>query len=220
VHPGGDEVNGSFEFPQPLSEKYRPKTIDGFIGLDKPKIVLQAFAARPFPSAWLFLGYSGIGKTTMAMALAEEIGAEFQHIPSRNCDEDTIESVCRRCHYVPLNGGMHLVLVDEADLMANAAQNLFLSKLDSTEFPPATIFIFTANGASNFHERFISRCRVLLFEQDQLAKELPAFLRKVFKRECGKALDNSKQLAAQSGFNVRDALSNLEIELLTKGRRR
>ena len=213
-------MNGSFDFPQPLSEKYRPRTIDGFIGLIKPKTVLRSFAARPFPSAWLFLGYSGVGKTTMAMALAEEIGAELQHIPSRACDLDTIEDACRRCHYVPLNGGMHLVLVDEADLMTPSSQNLFLSKLDSTAMPPATIFIFTANSAANLEERFISRCRVLLFEQESLAKELPIYLRKVFKRESGRILGNGDELAKQSGFNVRDALSNLEVELLMKGKRR
>jgi replication-associated recombination protein RarA len=210
------------QFPEPLTERYKPLLIKDFIGIDKVRKVMNAFVARPYNSAWLYLGHSGVGKTSMAMAVAQELGAELHHLPSRKCDLEELERVCAMCHYVPMRGlnSFHLILIDEADQATKAAQLALLSKLDGTANLPRCIFIFTANSTNNMEERFLSRCRVLLFEQDQLAKELPAFLRKVFKRECGKTLDNSKQLAAQSGFNVRDALSNLEIELLSKGRRR
>jgi len=52
-------------FPQSLAEKYRPRTIAEFVGLDKPKRILAKFAVQPYPSAWLFVGPSGVGKTSM-----------------------------------------------------------------------------------------------------------------------------------------------------------
>ncbi|PYU30366.1 MAG: hypothetical protein DMG31_14045, partial [Acidobacteria bacterium] len=64
----------SFAFPQPLSEKYRPKTIAEFIGLERPKRIMANFARDPRSAAFLFIGPSGTGKTTMALALCDAIG--------------------------------------------------------------------------------------------------------------------------------------------------
>jgi len=63
-------------FPQSLTEKYRPHVLAEFAGLDKQKRILSKFAAHPYPSAWLFVGPPGVGKTVMALAMAEEIKAE------------------------------------------------------------------------------------------------------------------------------------------------
>jgi replication-associated recombination protein RarA len=60
----------SLDFPVSLTERYRPLTMSQFVGLSKPKAICAKLAARPFPSAWLFVGPSGTGKTTMAAALA------------------------------------------------------------------------------------------------------------------------------------------------------
>ena len=77
-------------FPQSLAEKYRPVRIADFIGLDRPKKVLTAFCKRPTSGAWLFLGPSGVGKSTMALALAAELQAELHKIPSQKCNAQTI----------------------------------------------------------------------------------------------------------------------------------
>src|SRR6266567_774548 len=81
----------SLDFPLSLTEKYRPRTIGDFAGLAKPKAIIAKLAAHPFESAWLFVGPSGTGKTTMAAALAELIPAEVHHIPSQECDLATLE---------------------------------------------------------------------------------------------------------------------------------
>jgi replication-associated recombination protein RarA len=76
-------------FPASLSEKYRPHDLADFVGLEKPKKVLAKFAANPFPNAaFLFVGPSGTGKTSMALALCEAIGGELHHIPSQSCNVD------------------------------------------------------------------------------------------------------------------------------------
>jgi len=204
------------QFPQSLADKYRPKRLKDFIGLDKPLAVMKALAKRPYPSAWFFIGASGLGKTSLAMALASEIKGEIHHIPSQHCDLETIEEETRRCHYVPMNGGFHVLIVDEADRMSMAAQLALLSKLDATAFPPQTIFIFTANGARNLEDRFLSRCRCLVFEQESFTKKLPEYLQRVYKKETRRSIPVTiaAKIAVDSNYNVRDALMNLEIEIM------
>lgn len=210
-------MQSELTFPQSLSEKYRPQGIGEFVGLEKPKKILAAFAQRPCPSAWLFVGPSGTGKTTMALALAKELGAELHHIPSQECNVERVKDVVHMCWYVPQGGlsKFHLVLVDEADQMSNAAQLAFLSKLDSTAFPPNTIFIFTANATDRLEGRFLSRCRVLEFSSYGMRAELATLLQSVWKRETGhdNGLDFAR-MAKDSTNNVRDALMKLELEIL------
>lgn len=164
-------VQPAFDFPVSLTEKYRPpRTMAEFVGLAKPKALCAKLAANPFPSAWLFVGPSGTGKTTMAIALASLIPAEVHHIPSQECDLANLERVCRTCNYVPMMGKkMHLILVDEADQMSPAAQLFLLSKLDSTAQLPNTIWVFTCNSLDRFQDRFLSRVKQVEFSSYGIA---------------------------------------------------
>ena len=86
------------------------------------------------------------------------IPAEVHHIPSQECTVSNIQEKRRICQYVPSAGNkMHMILVDEADRMSDAAQVALLSQLDSTNFPPDTIFIFTCNDSTRLEPRFLSR---------------------------------------------------------------
>jgi replication-associated recombination protein RarA len=204
-------------FPEPLTEKYRPRTIDAFVGLEKVRKVMTKLAANPFPSAWLMVGPSGTGKSTMALALADAIPAELHHIPSQECNLETIERVRRICQYVPMAGRrMHLVLVDEADRMTDAAQVSLLSKLDSTNFPPATIFIFTCNDTTRLEPRFLSRLSVLEFSSYGIAKDAAELLGRVWDSETDNPVErpNFVRIVKESNNNVREALNRLQIEIM------
>lgn len=208
------------EFPPPLTEKHRPRTVDGFVGLHKPRKILEAFIKRPFDSAWIFLGPSGVGKTTMGLAIAEQLNAELHKIPSRSCDLETVDSVTRMCHMGAFNfitgkaAPWHVVLVDEADQMTPAAQNSLLSKLDATAAPPRTIWFFTANSTASLEGRFLSRCRVINFEHESLEGELEAYLAKVYKKEGGRHPLSFIDICKAANYNVRDALMKLEVEVM------
>jgi replication factor C subunit 2/4 len=204
-------------FPASLSERYRPRDIADFVGLEKPKKVLAKFAANPFPNAaFLFVGPSGTGKTSMALALCEAIGGELHHIPSQRCNVETVEDTTRQCHYVPSNNALHVVLVDEADVMSKAAQNGFLSKLDGTAFPPQTLFIFTCNSTDGLEPRFLSRCMVLQFQSHGIAKEVASLLERIWLAEAGtvEGAPNFLRMVQDGKNNVRDAVNSLQVELL------
>jgi DNA polymerase III delta prime subunit len=209
-------MQADLAFPQSLVEKYRPTRIAHFIGLERPKKVLFAFLKRPASGAWLFVGPSGVGKSTMALALANELQAELHKIPSQKCNAQSIEDTVRRCWYAPMTpSGFHIVLADEADQMTDAAQLALLSKLDSTDPAPNTIWIFTANDAERLERRFLSRCKVLEFSSYGLAGEIAAYLDRVWRAEGGNGngLD-FERLAKDSRNNVRDCLMRLEVELM------
>jgi replication-associated recombination protein RarA len=202
----------------PLVEKYRPKRLADFAGLTGPRAVLSCFAAEPYSAAWLLVGAAGTGKTTMAFALAEEIGGEVHHIPSRNCDLATVEEVCRKCHYYPWSGSWHTVIVDEADQMSRPAQLAFLSKLDSTAPPPNTVFVFTANDTALLERRFISRTRVLRFGLETESAAASAYLARIWQAEVpGVSAPDFSRLLVESEHNLRDALMKLEIEMVAPG---
>jgi replication-associated recombination protein RarA len=205
-----------FAFPASLAEKYRPHSFSEFIGLDKPKRILSKLAETPYASAWLFVGPSGTGKTSMALAFCEAIRGELHHIPSQQCNVETIENVIRQCHYIPSAGkSFHVVLVDEGDRMSKAAQLHLLSKLDATAFPPNTIFIFTCNATDGLEDRFLSRTRQIVFQSHGLAEQAAKLLETIWEREAGQAeKPNFLRIVRDSQNNVRDALMSLETEIL------
>ena len=209
-------AQSALAFPQSLAEKYRPCRIADFIGLDKPRKILAKLAAQPFASAWLFVGPSGTGKTSIALALAAEIHAELIHIPSQHCTVSELEESLRMTQYVPMQGKKFwLVLVDEADAMSDKAQLALLSKLDATGMRDNVIFIFTCNATDRLESRFVSRCKTLEFKNYGLNGGLIELLRRVWAIEAsGQPEPNFAQLTKGIGNNVREALQRLELEIM------
>jgi len=206
-----------FSFPVRLSEKYRPRRISEFVGLERPKRITSKFVARPYDCSFIFYGPPGVGKTSLAQAMAEEMNAEFHHIGSQKCTLEELERVCRICAYVPMEGKrFHFVLIDEIDSASRAAQLALLSRLDSTEAPKRTVWVFTSNTVENLEPRFISRSIQIEFSSYGLSGETAAHLQKIWQAEDG-SIENAPdflRICKNVRNNVREALQSLESELL------
>ena len=99
--------------------------------------------------------------------------------------------------------------------MSDAAQKFLLSKLDSSEPVPNTVWIFTANQTDRLEARFLSRCRVLEFSSYGMSEAICEYLAGVWHSEGGNGnCPNLKRLVADAHNNVRESLMRLELELM------
>jgi DNA polymerase III delta prime subunit len=146
-------------------EKYRPKTIGDCILPESLKATFQEFVNRKEIPNLLLSGTAGVGKTTVAKALCQEVGCDYIMI---NGSDDSGIDVLRNkiknyASSMSLMGGRKVVIVDEADyLNPNSTQPAFRGVID--EFASNCSFIFTCNFKNRIMEPIHSRCTCIDFK--------------------------------------------------------
>jgi DNA polymerase III delta prime subunit len=147
-------------------EKYRPRKIEDCILTDQVKSTFQSFLDNGEIPNLLLSGPPGIGKTTVAKALCDELGADYYVI--NGSDEgrflDTVRNQAKSfASTVSLTSeSRHKVLIiDEADNTTNDVQLLLRASIE--EFQKNCRFIFTCNYKNRIIEPLHSRCAVVDF---------------------------------------------------------
>ena len=147
-------------------EKYRPKTIDECILPDSAKQMFKEFLNKGEIPNMLLAGPPGIGKTTVAKALCNELGADVYVI--NGSDEgrflDTVRNNAKNfASTVSLTSDSKhkVIIIDEADNTSNDVQLLLRAFIE--EFAGNCRFIFTCNYKNKILEPLHSRCAVIDF---------------------------------------------------------
>jgi len=153
----------------PWIEKYRPKRLDEIIGQNAIVERLKAFVkAKNFPNM-IFSGPAGVGKTTAAIAFANELyGSELSSyfLETNASDARGIDVIRGRikefAKTLPMQSGLvKIAFLDEADALTPEAQHALRRTME--RYSQTTRFIFSANYASKIIEPIQSRCVVLRF---------------------------------------------------------
>jgi DNA polymerase III delta prime subunit len=151
-------------------EKYRPQTIEDTILPDELKKVFQQFVDQKNIPNLILSGTAGVGKTTVARAMLEQLGCDYIIINgSMNGNIDTLRNeILNFASTVSFTGGRKYVILDEADyLNANSTQPALRNFME--EFSKNCGFILTCNFKNRIIEPLHSRCSVIDFKLTKAA---------------------------------------------------
>jgi replication factor C small subunit len=143
-------------------EKYRPKTVDGYVFKDEAqrRQVKSWIKEKSIPHL-LLSGSAGIGKTTLAKLLLNEIGIEdFDVLEINASRENNVEVVREKItnfvQMIPF-GPFKVVLLDEADYLTINAQAILRGLMET--YATTSRFILTCNYPNRIIPALHSRCQ-------------------------------------------------------------
>lgn len=144
------------------TEKYRPKTIDGYVFRDDAqKVQIYSWIEQKTIPHLLFSGNAGIGKTTLAKILLNELGINDLDILEINASrtnsvEDVRDKIVNFVQMIPF-GDFKVVLLDEADYLSPNAQAALRGVME--EYHTTARFILTCNYPNRIIPALHSRCQ-------------------------------------------------------------
>lgn len=164
-------------------EKYRPKTVSDTILPSDLKATFQQFVDQQNIPNLILSGGPGVGKTTIAKAMLEQLHCDYIVINgSMNGNIDTLRNEIQQfASSVSLQGGRKYVILDEADyLNPNSTQPALRNFME--EYSKNCGFILTCNFKNRIIEPLHSRCSVVDFTLKNSDKV--ALAAEMFKRAC------------------------------------
>tara|TARA_B100000287_G_scaffold314729_1_gene298253 strand:+ start:6934 stop:7881 length:948 start_codon:yes stop_codon:yes gene_type:complete len=185
-------------------EKYRPQTIQDCILPDHMKSVFSKFVQQGVMPNLLLTGSAGVGKTTVAKALCNELGYDVMFI---NCSEergiDTLRTkMMGFCSTVSMTDDRKCLILDEADYLTPDAQAALRAFIE--QFAQTCSFVMTCNFKNRLIPPLHSRTTVIDFKIGK--KELPTLAAGMMNRIMG--------ICEQEGITVED--KKIIAEVVTK----
>jgi DNA polymerase III delta prime subunit len=161
-------------------ERYRPHKITDCVLPERLKSVFQGYVDRGEISNLMLTGGPGVGKTTVARAMCEEIGCNYLFInSSEERGIDTLRTKIRGyASTISLTGGRKVIILDEADYLTPEAQAGLRGAIE--EYSTNCTFILTNNFKSRLIDALHSRCSVIDFSLK--AEEKPKMAMQLCKR--------------------------------------
>tara|TARA_Y100000004_G_scaffold178460_1_gene221069 strand:+ start:4321 stop:5256 length:936 start_codon:yes stop_codon:yes gene_type:complete len=175
-------------------EKYRPKTVEQTILQKELKQTFQKIVDSGEIPNMLFTGTAGLGKTTVAKAICEELSLDYIIINgSEEGNIDTLRGKIKQfASTVSLQGGYKVIILDEADyLNPQSTQPALRGFIE--EFSQNCRFILTCNFKNRIIEPLHSRCGVYEFNTNK----------KTLVELCGQFMKRLEDILSKEGVSYK-----------------
>ena len=206
------------------SLKYRPKTFETVVGQNHVTGTLKnSIKENKIPSAILFCGPRGVGKTSCARIYAREINkSSIENIDSHDLSFNVFEldaasnrgieemkNLIDKVRIPPQIGKYKVYIIDEVHMLSNAAFNAFLKTLE--EPPSYAIFILATTEKNKVIPTILSRCQIYDFNRIEII-DIKEKLKDILNKEKIEFEDEALHIIAQKADGaMRDALSTLDL---------
>ncbi|MBL32296.1 MAG: DNA polymerase III, subunit gamma and tau [Gammaproteobacteria bacterium] len=202
--------------------KYRPDEFNKVIGQNHVTDTLKnSIKENKIPSAILFCGPKGVGKTTCARIYAKEINKDsielekydhafniFELDAASNRKIDDIRDLLEKVKIPPQIGKYKVYIIDEVHMLTKEAENAFLKTLE--EPPSHIVFILATTEKNKILPTILSRCQIYDFKKisDQDSKN---YLEEIIRSEGYKYEPKAISVIAKKAFgSLRDSLTILD----------
>ena len=143
-----------------LNEKYRPITLDKFVGNENLKKSLSKYLEQNDILNLIFYGPAGTGKTTLAKLIVNNLECDYLYINASDergieTIRDKVQGFASTISFEPIK----VVILDEADFLTIQAQASLRNIIET--FSRTTRFIMTCNFVERIIDPLQSRCQVL-----------------------------------------------------------
>lgn len=171
-----------------FTEKYRPQRVSDCVLPERIKNTFQEYVNKKEIPNLLLTGSAGVGKTTVALAMCNEIG--LSHLFINSSEERGIDILRNKiknyASTVSLNGGRKVIILDEADGLTSDAQDALRGCIEA--FSSNCTFILTCNFKAKIKDAIHSRCSVIDFtlrkdEKPEMAARFFRRLREILNNE-------------------------------------
>lgn len=163
------------------TERHRPQTVEDCILPERLKVPFQEYVNQKQIPNLLLTGGAGVGKTTIAKAMCNQIGLDY--IVINGSDENGVETIRVKiknyASSMSFSGGRKVIIIDEADYLTTNAQAILRNAIE--EFASNCSFIFTCNYKAKIIDPLHSRCAVIEFglKNGEKQKMASAFFKRI-----------------------------------------